>query len=255
MCPTGGGGGTKTASRKVTHTLGPKIFLESPTIRRSLNSRFYINRWYSLTGPTELCSLLQDVRKKMQLHKSVMDMSYCPCNKILLRATAEKVSLCAGRKYGHFGRTVHRNTYNIRANQNTSIHPNELQRIQVLRHQVGGQQTVFGVVTRLPAERFGVRNPVKIFIFSKTTRPLLGPTHCPIQCVAVCLHGGVQAAEACSWTTPSGAEFKNEWSFRKWDVEGGGGMDWIALAQDKQFESSCERGNESSCSVKCGEFD
>jgi hypothetical protein len=32
-----------------------------------------------------------------------------------------------------------------------------------------------------------------------------------------------------------------------------GGVDWIALAHDRKMESSCERGNERSGSIKCRE--
>jgi len=38
------------------------------------------------------------------------------------------------------------------------------------------------------------------------------------------------------------------WICRRWDV------DWIGLAQDRQLVDACECGNESSGSVKCGEF-
>jgi hypothetical protein len=40
--------------------------------------------------------------------------------------------------------------------------------------------------------------------------------------------------------------------FRKWDV---GGMDWIELAQDRdRWQGTCEYGNETLGSIKCGEF-
>jgi hypothetical protein len=32
-------------------------------------------------------------------------------------------------------------------------------------------------------------------------------------------------------------------------------MDWIELAKDRQVAGICERGNEPSGSIKCGEFD
>jgi hypothetical protein len=35
---------------------------------------------------------------------------------------------------------------------------------------------------------------------------------------------------------------------------GCGGMDWIELAQDRHVAGICECGNESSCSIKCGNF-
>ena len=35
---------------------------------------------------------------------------------------------------------------------------------------------------------------------------------------------------------------------------GCGYMDWIELAQDREFSNACECGNEPSSSVKCGEF-
>jgi hypothetical protein len=35
---------------------------------------------------------------------------------------------------------------------------------------------------------------------------------------------------------------------------GYGGMDWIGLAQDRQVTGSCECGNETLGSIKCGEF-
>jgi len=35
---------------------------------------------------------------------------------------------------------------------------------------------------------------------------------------------------------------------------GRGYMDWIGLAQDRQLVDACERSNEPSGSVKCGEF-
>ena len=38
--------------------------------------------------------------------------------------------------------------------------------------------------------------------------------------------------------------------FRKWDV----GMDWIDLAQNRAGGDTFKRGNETSSSIKCGEF-
>jgi len=38
------------------------------------------------------------------------------------------------------------------------------------------------------------------------------------------------------------------------EVELGGGMNWIDLAQDRNRWGSCECGKEPSGSVKCGEF-
>jgi hypothetical protein len=40
--------------------------------------------------------------------------------------------------------------------------------------------------------------------------------------------------------------------FRKWEVRG---VDWIELAEDRgQVVGTCECGNETSGSIKCGEF-
>jgi hypothetical protein len=43
------------------------------------------------------------------------------------------------------------------------------------------------------------------------------------------------------------------WIFRKWD-RGGGGMEWIDLAQDRDRWQVTVNGNELSGSIKCEEF-
>jgi len=41
------------------------------------------------------------------------------------------------------------------------------------------------------------------------------------------------------------------WIFRKWDVEGWTGLMWLRM---RQVMGTCNCGNETSCSIKCGKF-
>jgi hypothetical protein len=42
-----------------------------------------------------------------------------------------------------------------------------------------------------------------------------------------------------------------KWIFRKWGVEVGTGLSWFPIGKGA---GTCECGNETSCSIKCGEF-
>jgi hypothetical protein len=61
---------------------------------------------------------------------------------------------------------------------------------------------------------FESRQGLGIFLFTTASRPDLGPTQSPIQCVPLALSLGVKRpqSEACH-SPPSSAEVKNAWSY------------------------------------------